>query len=95
MALTAAIVSRALRLGNTAEETAEATRLMAVAVALVTKHAPDAPAAVRPAAASRTAGYLYDQPNAGRGAAYADAVRFSGASALLSEWRAHGVGVIG
>ena len=92
MTLTVAELSAALRLGDTAEETAEATRLLAYATEAVTKHAPNAPAVVLNEAAIRLAGYLFDMPNAGRGAGYADALRNSGAAAQLLPYRVHRAG---
>ena len=87
--LTAARLSVALRLGDTAEETAEAARLLDYASAAVTKHAPDAPAVFQNEAAIRLAGYLFDMPLASRSAGYADALRNSGAAAILLPHRAH------
>ena len=89
----AALVS-ALRMSDTAEETAEATRLLAYATEAVTRHAPDAPAVVANEAAIRLCGYLYDQPNAGRGVVYADAMRNSGARAILLPHRVHRAGAV-
>ena len=90
--LTVAALRSALRLGDSAEETAEATRLLAFASAAVTKQAPGAPDVVHNEAAIRLAAYLYDQPNAGRGATYADALRNSGAAAILLPYRIHRAG---
>ena len=81
MTLTVAELSAALRLGDSAEETAEATRLLAFTTEAVTKHAPDAPDVAHNEAAIRLAGYLFDQPTAGRGAGYADSLR------TVAPWR--------
>ena len=89
---TAAELAAALRLGDSTEETAEATRLLAFATAAVTKHAPDAPDVVHNEAVVRLASYLFDMPNAGRGAGYADALRNSGAAAILLPYRVHRAG---
>ena len=70
-------------------------RLHAVATAHVTRHAPDAPEDVQDEATIRIVGYLYDQPNAGRSIAYANALRNSGAASLLLPWREHRAGAIG
>ena len=78
MTLTVAELAAALRLGSSAEETDQATRLLAYVATAVTKHAPDAPDVVQNEAAIRLAGYLFDQPNAGGGVGYADALRNSG-----------------
>ena len=92
--LTAAQLSAALRLGDSTEETAEATRLLAYSTAAVTKHAPRAPDVVHNEAAIRLSGYLFDMPNAGRGAGYADALRNSGAAQILLGYRMHRAGTV-
>ena len=76
-------LSDVLRLGHSGPEMAEATRLLAYATAAVTKHVPICPDEISNEAAIRLAGYLFDQPNAGRGATYANALRNSGAAAIL------------
>ena len=63
--LTVAQLAAALRLGDSAEETAEATRLLAYASEAVVKQAPGATDTAHDEAAVRLAGYLFDQPNAG------------------------------
>ena len=98
----------------TAAELAEAvgvdetlgTRLLAVAAALVTRYAPDAPDAVANEAAIRTAGWLAEQPSAAITSetegdirtSYAptmlSALRHSGAMALLSAWKIRRAGQI-
>ena len=93
VAVTAAELAAAIRLGDSTEETAEATRLLAYATAAVVKHVPDAPDAIHNEAVIRLAAYLYDQPNAGRGAAYANALRNSGSAAILLPYRIHRAGV--
>lgn len=85
--LTAAALAAALRLGDSPEEGVEAARLLEYATAAVTKHAPGAPDVAHNEAAIRLAGYLFDMPNAGRGAGYADAIRNSGTLALLLPYR--------
>ena len=90
--LTVAELAAAIRLGSSAEETDQATRLLAYVATAVTKHAPDAPDVVQNEAAIRLAGYLFDQPNAGRGVGYADALRNSGAAAILLPYRVHRAG---
>ena len=91
MTLTAAQLAAALRLGDSTEETNEATRLLAYATEAVAKYA-DAPAATANEAAIRLASYLFDQPNAGRGVAFANALRNSGAAAILLPYRSHRAG---
>ena len=82
----------ALRLSDSAEELAEATRLLAYATEAVEKHVPTAPDAVHNEAVRRLAGYLYDQPEAARGDAYANALRNSGAARMLLAYRVHRAG---
>ena len=93
--LTAAQLAGAMRVGDSTEETAEVTRLLAFASEAVTRHAPDATNAAHDEATIRMAAYLYDQPNAGRGTGYAHAGRNSGAWALLLPWRVHRAGSTG
>ena len=94
MAVTLTIVqlAAALRLSDSTEETAEATRLHAYVSTAVTKHAPDAPDIVHNESARRLAGYLYDMPEAGRGDGYANAMRNSGAGRVLLPYRVHRAG---
>lgn len=74
-----------VRAGDSAEETEILTRLLAVATAAVEQYATSAPAAVQNEAVVRLSGYLYDQPNAPRSGT--NALRHSGAWALLAQWR--------
>ena len=93
MALTVSQLATAIRAGTSAQETEIVTRLLAVAVAQVIAYAGNAPPEdVRDEAAIRIAAYLYDMPNAVRNAAYASALRNSGASALLAQYRIHRAG---
>ena len=92
VSLTVAELGAALRLSDSPEELAEATRLHAYASEAVTKHAPAAPDAVHNEAAVRLAGYIYDMPFAGRGDSYANALRNSGAARMLLPYRMHNVG---
>ena len=89
--LTAEQLAAAVRLGDSPEEDAEALRLLSYATAAVARHLGDAyeaaPEAVVNEAAIRLAGYLFDQPNAGRGMMYADALRSSGAAMILLPYR--------
>ena len=95
--LTVAALSAAIRLGSTAEETAEATRLLAYATEAITKHLGDSvysttPEAVLNEAAIRLVGYLYDVPTSSRGMAFANALRNSGAATMLLPYRLHRAG---
>ena len=89
--LTQAELSGALRLGDSTEEDAEAARLLSFATAAVARHLgdafDDAPDAVVNEGVIRLAAYLFDQPNAGRGTMYADALRSSGAAMILLPFR--------
>ena len=93
--LTAAELAAALRMGDSAEETAEATRLLGYATGAVTKHADAAPDTAHNEAAIRLAGYLYDQPFAPRGDGYAASLRNSGAASILLPYRVRRAGTVG
>ena len=93
--LTVAQLAAAMRVGDSAEELAEVTRLLAFASEAVIRHAPDATDAAHAESAIRMAAYLFDQPNAGRGTGYAHAGRNSGAWALLLPYRVHRAGSTG
>ena len=96
LSLTQAELSAAIRLGDSAEEVAEATRLLTYVVAAISRHLGDAyeaaPEAVVNEAGIRLAGYLFDQPNAGRGLSFANAGRNSGAWVILLPFRVHRAG---
>ena len=99
LTLTQAELSAAVRLGDSTEENAEATRLLAYAIEAIKRHLGDAyeaaPEAVVNEAAIRLAGYLFDQPNAGRGLSFANAGRNSGAWTILLPYRVHRAGTTG
>lgn len=95
MALTVAQLRTAVRAGDSTEETEILTRLLAVGNEVVGRYAAGAPDTVKEEAVIRFAAYLFDQPNVSRGAGYSNALRHSGAQALLSEWRERRAGVIG
>ena len=90
--LTVEALAAALRLGDSAEETAEVTRLLAYVSEAIPQHAPDAPNVAHNEAARRLAGYLFDQPEASRSDAYANALRNSGAARMLLPYRIHRAG---
>ena len=94
MAITISVTEllAALRLGSSAEETAEATRLLSYASEAVTQHAASAPDIVQNESVRRLAGYLFDQPEASRSGAYANALRSSGAGRMLLPYRVHRAG---
>ena len=60
--LTVPELTAAMRVGDSAEETAEVTRLLAYATVAVERHAADAPDIVLNESAIRLASYIYDQP---------------------------------
>ena len=92
LTVTAAQLAAAIRVGDSTEEVAEVERLLAYATEAVTKHAPGAPDVAHNEAVVRLAGYLFDQPVAARGQAYANAMRNSGAGRLLLPYVVHGAG---
>ena len=85
----------ALRLGDSAEETAEVSRLLAYASEAVVKHAPDASDTAHNEATRRLCGFLYDMPEASRSDGYASALRSSGAARMLLPYRIHRAGYAG
>ena len=93
--ITSAELLAALRLGDSTEETAEVTRILAYSTEAVEKHAPSAPSATQDEAVRRLAGFLFDMPEAGRGMAYANALRNSGAQRMLLPYRVHRAGYYG
>ena len=90
--ISAADLAAALRLGDSAEELAQVTRLLAYATEAVEKHSPLAPEAVQNEAVIRVAGYLYDMPTSSRGAGYAAVLRNSAAGSILLPYRIHRAG---
>ena len=103
MAVTLTIATLQTELGI---DSASATRLLAVATALVERYAPGAPSAVQNEAAIRCCGWLNEQPHAAvRAESVGDiatsfapsmqsALRHSGAMALLSPWKIRRAGSI-
>ena len=85
--ITVAELLAALRLGDTDEEVAQGTRLLAYATTAVTKHAPNCPDEIHNESVVRLCGYLFDQPFVGRGPAYANALRNSGSAAILLPYK--------
>ena len=90
--LTVAELLAALRLGDSAEEHAEVERLLTYATEAIEQHAPEATETAMNEAVRRLAGFLFDQPEAGRGDAYANALRNSGAQRMLLPYRIHRAG---
>ena len=90
--LTVAQLAAAMRVGDSLEETAEVTRLLAYASLTVENHAEGAPDAIHNEAAIRIASYVYDQPGASSRSSFANALRNSGAARMMLPWRVHKVG---
>ena len=90
--ITVSALRDALRIGETAEETAEVTRLLAYATEAVERYAPDAPDVVQNEAVIRLAGYIYDSPNTSARTGYANALSNSGAADMLFPYRVHRAG---
>ena len=80
-------------------KTAQVTRLLAYATTTIARHLGDeyalTPEAVVNEAVVRIAGYLFDQPTASRGAAFANAIRNSGAGRMLLPYVVHRAGPVG
>ena len=96
--LTAAALAAAIRVGDTAEETGQVVRLLAYSTEAVSKHLgteySGTAEAIVNEAVIRLAGYLYDQPQAGRGVQFSEALRNSGAGAILLPYRLHRAGTL-
>ena len=94
--ISATQVAAAIRAGNSTEELTEIGRLLAVATKQIETYLGDqfanAPEVIVNEASVRIVGYLYDRPFAARGAAYANALRNSGAGATLLPYRKHRAG---
>ena len=82
-------VMRSIRAVDSPAVTAELTDLLEYASGEVERIAPLAPDAVHNRAAISIIGYIYDRPTAGRGLAYANATRNSGAGSMLLPYRVH------
>ena len=103
MAVTITLADLAVAVGT---DSTTATRLLAVASALVDRYAPDAPDAISNEAVIRAGGWPWEQPSAAIrsesegdiSASYApthmSALRHSGAMALLSPWKIRRAGAI-
>ena len=87
MTLTTADLVNALRLGSSAEELQEADRLLAYSSEAVVTYAPAASDLAHSEACIRLSAFLYDRPNAGRGSGWSNAIRNSGAGAILGPYR--------
>ena len=95
MAITAQVLQRALRLdAPDADQAAEVARVLGVATEVARKYAPNAPDATADEAVIRVAGYLYDAGKADPALGVQDALRRSGAAALLAPYRVRRAGAI-
>ena len=90
--ITAAELAAAIRVGDSVEEVAEVTRLLAYCSEAVVQYAPEASDIAHSEAARRLAGYLFDQPEASHRDYYANALRSSGAARMLMPYRVHRAG---
>ena len=98
MALTSLQFHEGLRIDN--PDSAQITvlgRIKAVSEELCARYAPNAPEAVCEHAVISVGAYLYDSPQSGDGPPLSiiNAFRASGAQAMLSTWRSHGIAVAG
>ena len=97
--ITVAALASAIRVGDSAEETAQVTRLLAYAETAISRHLGDeyalTPEAVVNEAAVRIVGYIFDAPTSSRGAAFSNAIRNSGAGRMLLPYVIHRAGPVG
>ena len=83
-------VLAAIKAGDSTQETAAVTRLLAVATELVNKHCPGAPQAIQDQCAILFVGYVYDAPaSSPYRSDFSTAWRNSGAANLCLPWRIH------
>ena len=82
-----------MRVGDTSAEVEQVTRLLAYATVAIEQHLDTeyatTPEAAVNEAAVRLCSYMYDQPTASSGLAFANAMRFSGAARILLPYRLH------
>ena len=90
--ITSTALAAAIRLGDSAEETAEVSRLLLFATETITKYAPLAPDVVQNEACVRLCAFLFDMPYAARDGAFANSMRNSGAGRMLLPYRVHRAG---
>ena len=97
--ITIAEIAAAIRVDDSAEETAEVSRIRDYAVVAISQHLgdayADAPVAVVNMAATLLCGWLYDKPTTTGGFSFANAIKFSGAIRVLFPYKAHSVGLVG
>ena len=97
MAVTISVsdVASAIRAGDSESETADITRLVAVATAVVERHTPLAPDVLHNEAVRLIVGYWFDAPNTWRYTAFAGVFRNCGARALLADYRPLASSIVG
>ena len=88
MAISVDDALNSLRVNDSDNERRIVSRMLPAAQMLIEKHAPDAPEPVQEEASLRLIAYWFDMPNAHRGAGFANALRNSGAQAILAPYRA-------
>ena len=93
--ITRADLRDALRLADDQDTTDEIDRILAYATEVATKLVPVCPDVVHNESVVRLASYLFDQPSVSRGAAYANAMRNSGAGSILAPYRVRRAGNVG
>ena len=97
--ITVAELAESIRVGSTARETNEVTRLRDYAIIAISRNLgdtyEDAPEEVVNLAASLMVGYLYDKPTVSSGVGLSNSMKFSGAGNALFPYRIHHVGLIG
>ena len=95
--ITVDALKAAVRVGGTAVEETEITRIRDYAIAEISQYVGTAYTTIDPIilneAAIRLVGYLYDQPSIARGSAFANALRNSGAGRMLFRFRVHRAGL--
>ena len=93
--ITRADLRDALRLADDQDTTDEIDRILKYATEAVTRYARNCPDVVHDESVVRLASYLFDQPSVSRGAAYANALRNSGAGSMLAPYRVRRAGNVG
>ena len=97
--ITIAEIAAAIRVNDSAEETAEVSRIRDYAIVAISQHLgpayADAPEVVVNMACSLLCGWLYDKPTTTGGFSFANAIKFSGAIRVLFPYKAHSVGLVG
>ena len=88
MAVTIDALLNSLRAGDSEQERLLVGRMLTAAHELIGRYSPNAPESIQEEAIYRLVAYWFDMPNTARGAGYGNALRNSGAQAILSPYRA-------